>query len=187
MPKLWTDTIEAHHEAVHGAVLDAAASLVAAHGLNAVTMSAIATKTGIGRATLYKYFPDVATILATWHERHVGEHQARLMEIAHRPAEPGARLRAVLEAYAQMSAHEQNAASAAIHAAPHAQQARQHLRMFLSQIIVDAATAGTVRTDIAADELAAYCLAALEAGAEAKTKAAIQRLVGVVLDGLRPK
>ena len=185
MPKLWTATVEAHHEAVYGAVLDAAASLVAARGLSGITMSAIASETGIGRATLYKYFSDVAAILTAWHERHIASHQARLMEIAHRPAAPAMRLRAVLEAYAQMAAHEQTAAAAAIHAAPHAQHARQHLRMFLGQIIAAAQT-GAVRTDIAADELAAYCLAALDAAGAAKNNAAIGRLVDVTLDGLRP-
>ncbi len=63
MPKLWTDTIEEHREAVRAATLDAAAVLIAAHGLASVTMSAIAAATGIGRATLYKYFPDVGAIL----------------------------------------------------------------------------------------------------------------------------
>jgi AcrR family transcriptional regulator len=40
-------------------------------------MSQIAAETGIGRATLYKYFPDVEAILVAWHERQVAEHQLR--------------------------------------------------------------------------------------------------------------
>ena len=55
MPKLWTDTIQAHRREVRDAVLDATAALVGEHGLRAVTMSQIANKIGIGRATLYKY------------------------------------------------------------------------------------------------------------------------------------
>ena len=57
MPKLWTDTVEEHRRAVRDAALDAAAKLVAAHGLASVTMSKIAAETGIGRATLYGTFP----------------------------------------------------------------------------------------------------------------------------------
>src|SRR6516225_10322457 len=59
VPKLWTQTLEEHRRAVHDATLDTTAALVHEHGLAAVTMSKIAAETGIGRATLYKYFPDV--------------------------------------------------------------------------------------------------------------------------------
>jgi AcrR family transcriptional regulator len=53
VPKLWTDTVDEHRRAVRDATLDATARLVAEHGLASVTMSKIATETGIGRATLY--------------------------------------------------------------------------------------------------------------------------------------
>src|SRR5918999_351653 len=42
MPKLWTDTIEAHRREVRDAILDTAAALVDERGLLAVTMSQIA-------------------------------------------------------------------------------------------------------------------------------------------------
>jgi AcrR family transcriptional regulator len=67
VPKLWTETVETHRQEVREAILDATASLVQSRGLLAVTMSDIAEATGIGRATLYKYFPDVETILSAWH------------------------------------------------------------------------------------------------------------------------
>ncbi|HEX5902785.1 MAG TPA: helix-turn-helix domain-containing protein, partial [Actinomycetota bacterium] len=56
MPRLWTETVDAHRREVRSAVLDAAADLVAERGLRSVTMSEIAHRSGIGRATLYKYF-----------------------------------------------------------------------------------------------------------------------------------
>ncbi|MDR0358963.1 MAG: TetR/AcrR family transcriptional regulator, partial [bacterium] len=71
MPRLWNDTIEAHRQAVREATLDTAADLVAERGLASVTMSQIAEQTGIGRATMYKYFRDVDSILIAWHERQV--------------------------------------------------------------------------------------------------------------------
>ena len=52
MPKLWSETIDAHRREVRDAILDTTAALVAEHGLRAVTMSQIAGQTGIGRATL---------------------------------------------------------------------------------------------------------------------------------------
>src|SRR6266511_3894937 len=100
MPKLWTETIDAHRRAVRDATLNAAAALVAKLGLRAVTMSQIAEDTGIGRATLYKYFSGVEPILLAWHERHVSGHLAHLTKLRDEPGEPAARVRAVLHGYA---------------------------------------------------------------------------------------
>ena len=96
MPKLWTETIEEHRRAVHDATLDTTAALVREHGLAAVTMSQIAAAAGIGRATLYKYFPDIEAILMAWHERDVLAHLQELAALADRPGRPLERLGAVL-------------------------------------------------------------------------------------------
>ena len=101
VPKLWTETLEEHRRAVHDATLDTTAALVAEHGLASVTMSRIAQETGIGRATLYKYFPDVDAILAAWHDRHVTCHLDHLTQVAGQAGgSAGDRLEAVLSAYA---------------------------------------------------------------------------------------
>src|SRR5206468_1028464 len=81
VPKLWSETIEEHRQAVREATLDTTAALVAEHGLTSVTMSKIAEETGIGRATLYKYFPDVEAILIAWHERQITRHLEYLTEV----------------------------------------------------------------------------------------------------------
>ncbi len=100
MPKLWTETIEAHRRAVRDATLDTAAALAAEHGLASVTMSQIAEETGIGRATLYKYFPDVEAILVAWHERQIASHLQQLADVRDQAEGAGGRLAAVLQAYA---------------------------------------------------------------------------------------
>src|SRR5215207_4539995 len=102
MPRLWTETIDTHRQAVRDATLDATARLVARHGLASVTMSGIAEEAGIGRATLYKYFADLDAILVAWHERHVASHLAHLAAIRDAVPAPEDRLPAVLEAYAFM-------------------------------------------------------------------------------------
>ncbi len=84
VPRLWNETIEAHRKAVREAILETTWSLVTEHGLRSVTMSQIAEKTGIGRATLYKYFPHVEAILYAWHRRHVEAHLAALAAIRDR-------------------------------------------------------------------------------------------------------
>src|SRR5687767_5873493 len=81
VPKLWNDTIEAHRREVRDAILETTAALVAKLGLASVTMSQIAEETGIGRATLYKYFSDVEAILVAWHERQITNHLQYLAEV----------------------------------------------------------------------------------------------------------
>ncbi|MDQ3351430.1 MAG: TetR/AcrR family transcriptional regulator [Actinomycetota bacterium] len=63
---------------MNDAILDATAELIAEHGPVSVAMSAVAERAGIGRATLYKYFPDVEAILVAWHTRDFAEHLHRL-------------------------------------------------------------------------------------------------------------
>src|SRR5438874_13369147 len=89
VPKLWNETIEAHRREVRDAILDTTAALVFEHGLRAVTMAQIAEQTGIGRATLYKYFPDIDTILHTWHHRQITAHLHQLTDVRDHAGEPG--------------------------------------------------------------------------------------------------
>jgi AcrR family transcriptional regulator len=190
MPKLWNQTIEAHRAAVREATLDATAALVAKHGLRSVTMSQIAEATGIGRATLYKYFPDVETILHAWHERQIAGHLQQLAETRDHAREPGQRLQAVLEAYALISheshGHRDTELGAFLHRDGQVAQAEQQLRGMIQDLLTEAAKAGDVRDDIAPDELTSYCLAALTAASTLPSKTAVRRLVAVTLAGLRP-
>ncbi|WP_206699853.1 TetR/AcrR family transcriptional regulator [Actinomadura sp. RB99] len=105
MPRIWSQTIEAHREAAREATLDATAALVAERGLTGVTMSQIAKGTGIGRATLYKNLPDVGSILRAWRDRQVDHHLQELVRIRDEAAGAAERLEAVLTAYAQMIFH----------------------------------------------------------------------------------
>src|SRR5919106_493371 len=103
VPRLWNETIEAHRAAVREAILDTTAALVAEHGLRSVTMSQIAEKTGIGRATLYKYFSGIEAILVAWHNRQITGHLRQLAHVRDQAGDAGERLEAVLEAYALIS------------------------------------------------------------------------------------
>jgi AcrR family transcriptional regulator len=82
MPRIWADTIDSHRRQVNDAILDATAELIAEQGPLSVAMSAIAERAGIGRATLYKYFPDVESILIAWHTRDFSEHLERLQALS---------------------------------------------------------------------------------------------------------
>lgn len=187
MPRIWSETIDAHRAAVREATLDATAALVAEHGPTGVTMSQIAKDTGIGRATLYKYFPDVESILRAWHERQIDEHLKRLHVVRDQTGGAMPRLEAVLAAYAAAISHRRPHdidLAATLHSGEHA-AAHQDLREFITCLVADAAAHGAVRTDIPAEELTLYCLHALVAATSMHDPAAVQRLVQATLTGLR--
>ncbi len=186
VPKLWTDTIEAHRHAVRGATLDATASLVAEHGLSAVTMSRIAEETGIGRATLYKYFPDIESIMTAWHERHITQHLQQLTAVRDQAATPTSRLEAVLKHYADISYQRHDTELVALlHRGEHVVRAQHQLRDLIRDLLIEGAKTGELRDDVAPDELATYCLHALTAAGNLPSKAAVQRLLDVTLSALR--
>lgn len=187
IPKLWHQTIQAHRREVRDAILDTAAALVAKHGLRAVTMSQIAEETGIGRATLYKYFSGVEPILIAWHERHVAEHLEHLSQLRDQPSDPASRLREVLRAYAMISfeRHRHGAELATlVHQGEHMAGPEQQLVGIVRGLIDEAVASGSVRSDVPVDELTTFCLHALEGAGRMPDRAAVERLVAVVSDGL---
>jgi AcrR family transcriptional regulator len=187
MPPLWNETIEAHRRAVRAAILDATLALVSTHGLS-VTMSQIAERTGIGRATLYRYFPDVESILVAWHEGQVSGHLAHLAEVAHHGRDADERLGLVLNAYALMLFKRPHGGELAahLHRDERIADAEQQLTHVVGDLIAEAARAETIRGDVAPEELARFCLHALSAATGLRSKAAVQRLVTVTRAGLRP-
>jgi AcrR family transcriptional regulator len=190
VPRLWNETIKTHRAAVREAILDTTAALVAKYGLRSVTMSQIAEETGIGRATLYKYFPDVEAILLAWHERQITGHLGYLAEVRDQAGDPGERLEAVVEAYALIShethGHHDTELAAFLHRDEQVARAQQQLRDMLRDLLTEGAQTGDVRDDVAPDELTSYCLHALTTASSLPSEAAVHRLVTVILAGLRP-
>ncbi|MGH2711738.1 MAG: TetR/AcrR family transcriptional regulator [Actinomycetota bacterium] len=190
MPKLWTATIDAHRREVRQAILDTTATLVAEDGLLSVTMSQIAEETGIGRATLYKYFSDVEAILLAWHERQISGHLEHLAHVRDQGGDPVERLEAVLQAYALISreshGHGDAELAAFLHRDEQVTRAERKLRGMIRALVAEGAKTGDLRHDVAPDELAGYCLYALAAARSLSSKAAVRRLVSVTLAGLRP-
>jgi AcrR family transcriptional regulator len=186
VPRLWSDTVETHRREVRDAILETTVRLVTEHGLRAVTMSQIAEETGIGRATLYKYFPDVEAILVAWHERHVAGHLEHIAALRDQPGDPTERLTAVLEAYALIQ-HKRHATEMGLllHRDEHVGRARQHLSKLIRDLLIEGVKAGDIRDDVAPDELASYCIYALAAASSLPSEPAVHRLVAVTLAGLR--
>jgi AcrR family transcriptional regulator len=181
VPRLWTETIQTHRREVRDAIVETAGRLAISHGLLSVTMSQIAEEAGIGRATLYKYFPDVESILAVWHERHVASHLAQVAGIAEGPQSPDMRLRSVLVRYAeicqQRRRHGGDELAAALHRTETVAQLRRQLLDLIARLITDAAASGNVRDDVPPRELASFTIHALDAAGDLTSQAAQTRLV----------
>jgi AcrR family transcriptional regulator len=190
VPRLWTETIEAHRREVREAILDTTAALVAEHGLLSVTMSQIADETGIGRATLYKYFPDVEAILFVWHDRQITGHLGYLVDVRDQAGDAAQRLEAVLDAFALIShetrGHHDTELAAFLHRDQHVARAQHRVHDLIRDLLAEGAGAGDVRTDVPPEELATYCLHALSAASSLRSRAAVRRLVALTLTGLRP-
>lgn len=187
MSKAWDETVDAHRQDVRSAVITAVASLVDEGGLRSVTMSRIAQEANIGRATLYRYFPDLDAVLRAWHDAQISAHLEELTAVRDRTASPG-RLTAVLETYALLAhrshGHHEADLQAFLHREHRVERARGEVRALIRDLIADAARAGEVRSDASPDELAAYCMSAINAAAELQSTAAVQRLVSITVSGL---
>ena len=184
MPKLWSETIDAHRADVVDAIHDATVKLAHAHGPLAVTMTQIAKEARIGRATLYKYYPDVAAIFRAWHERHVAEHLRQLSEIAEGPGDASTRLREVLGAYALIRYHRPRDDFAVLHHEEHAADAqRAHIKL-IKQLLDQADRDGAVRADIPTGELATFCASALDAAGFVRSRAAANRVADATLSAV---
>jgi AcrR family transcriptional regulator len=154
-------------------------------------MSRIAEQAGIGRATLYKYFPDVEAILVAWHRRHIAAHLEHLTALRDRTSDPGERLEAVLEGYALIvheRSHQRHGVELTtfLHEDEHVAEPRRQLHELIRDLLADAVRSGHVRGGIAPDELATYCLHALGAAGSLPSKTAVRRLVTLTVAGLRP-
>ncbi len=172
------------------AIVEKTLALVGEQGVRSVTMSQIADETGIGRTTLYRYFPDVEAILVAWHERRITEHLGRLAKLGKEAGDAGERLEAVLEAYALIShesrGHHDMELVALLHRDEQVARAQEQVREMIRDLLAEGAVRGDVRDDVTPDELARYCLHALTAATSLPSKAAVRRLVAVTLAGLRP-
>ena len=188
VPKLWQESIDGHRRAVRDAITEAAWRLAQEYGPFALTMSQVAKAAGIGRATLYKYFPDVESILIAHHARHVEGHLRALEKLRAGSAPVSSRLVAVIRTYAsicfQRARHSSPDVSTLVHEAPEVTDAERRLRSVFAELIAEAAFEALVRTDVGSEELAKYCLHALPAAGQAADLDQVARLVRLVLDGL---
>jgi len=188
MPRLWSETIESHRAEVRDAILEAAAALATENGPTKVTMTEVAERTGIGRATLYKYFEDIEAILVAWHEKQIAGHFALLHAAAknERAGDARERLEAVLEAYAFLAfEHHGKELVALLARGDHTAKANEQFLKMLQGLLEDGVKRRVFRDDVPPAELALYCFHALAGAAALRSRPAVRRLVAVTMSGLR--
>ena len=188
VPKVWSATVEEHRVAVRRAIFEATWALMNERGPLGLTMSEIATRAGIGRATLYKYFPDVEAILLAAHHEEVGHHLQQAHELAAQNASPSAGLEAVLLHYATVVQRREeptyDALRTLLHADARVAAAHDELMVTLMELIASSVTAGEVRDDVDPELLAEYCLSALGAAGKVTGAGTPDALVRLLLDSL---
>ena len=188
VPRPWEDTVGAHRAAVRDATLDAAAALIGERGPASVTMSHLAQRAGIGRATLYKHFPDVDAVVTALHQRQITRHLAELSEARGRGGTAAQRLEAVLRAWARIvrgsRSHHGSELVALLHRGPQVHEAQRQLHDLVRDLVAEGVAAGELRDDVAPEELATFALHALTAAAGLRSPEAVDRLVALTLDGM---
>lgn len=77
MPKIDAPTVREHVDRQTDAILDAAARLVAEHGLRGVDVGMIAREVDLKRTSIYRYFPNRDAIVSAWIARELPRATAR--------------------------------------------------------------------------------------------------------------
>ena len=145
------------------AILDAAASLLAAHGLAGTSVDAVAQQAGIAKGTVYLYFASRSDLLAALRSRYtqgLADRAGSILEHAD-PSDPGSvtgafeRLAAELLDYVDAN---QRLYHVLFHEAPgHQEQAREPLRHLVAGLLSQAMDQGAL-TPTDAGVLAGFLL-----------------------------
>ncbi len=97
MPRITGATIAEHVAAQEAAVVAAAKRLFAERGVAAVSLGDIAAEVGLGRTSLYRYFPTKAHILQRWFDLEMLPLVERSQEVVEAPGTPAQRLTAWID------------------------------------------------------------------------------------------
>ncbi|QWF82469.1 TetR/AcrR family transcriptional regulator [Amycolatopsis sp. CA-230715] len=98
MSQAWQSAVETHKARYREQIIDAAIELIADDGVTKTSMAKLAQHAGVGRATLYKYFPDVESALLAHVGREIDVCEARLDEVIAEHEDPLEQLRACVRA-----------------------------------------------------------------------------------------
>lgn len=155
----WAETREAHRRAVRGQVVRAALDLLQERGAAAVTMSQLAARAGISRATLYNHFPDLEHVLLAFMSDELARFRADLDRRVADMDDPLDRLEAYLLAQSEYLAQAQHrfpfstleSGPLGPHLGAAMDELMRYIRDLLRAMLVDADRAGHLREDLDID------------------------------------
>ncbi|WP_170976559.1 TetR/AcrR family transcriptional regulator [Rhizobium sp. FKL33] len=183
MPKTWVETLDGHREAVRHAAINAAMAIASEIGLQKVSMSEVASRTGITRATLYKYFTDVDAIFVEWHRRMLEHHLAHVEVVAGKDGAAVDRLTEILLFFAMTARrHHGTRFAEALRDREHARAAEERLVAVVEEVVAGGIDAGTLRADLSPREAAVFLQGSLSGVHRLPDEAAVKRLVGLLVD-----
>ena len=157
---------------------------------NDAQMEEIAADSGLGMGTLYRHFPNKQALL-TEIVRERFEGMIELAQAAERIEDPGEAFEAFVVVLSSFQARHRALAEQManeIEPPPPRMDARQRLRVAISELVARAQAAGTVRADIGPADVALMLSGVAHATALAGDLRPVltDRYLRIILDGLRP-
>jgi AcrR family transcriptional regulator len=168
----WNETVAGHRDRQRQRIVESTMALVSEHGLSDVTMAQVAKQSGIGRATLYKYFPGVEEIVAEHVLQTVRSHHDVLERAVEGVEDPVDAIRACLTILLEYFGTEgHRSASTAVNPEQFSPEVGRDVREafarmhgLLTDLVVDARRAGRLREDVDAHFTAQLLYQMLAAG-----------------------
>ena len=170
-------------------ILDAAEAIFATEGLS-VPIDTVAERAGVGVGTLYRHFPTKEALF----EAIVTARLEYLLELAKAHAgatDPGSALFAFLGEFAQQASAKHDLfdalSSAGIDIKSSCAEMVDEMKRCIDVLLQRAVSAHCVRNDVSTDEMIGLVVGVCQGGGHAGyDDATVQRMVGIVCDGLRP-
>jgi AcrR family transcriptional regulator len=169
--------------------LIAAATLAYASGGDRVPLETIAKDAGVGIATLYRHFPTREDLVEAMYRDQVERLRAGAQELlaAYAPADA---LRRWMDLFADWAATKHgmiDALRAVVFSGRLGMgEMREHLVEVVRLFLDAGAAAGDLRSDVAADDVAASLAGVLAVAGAPEQRAQAMRMFDLLLDGLRP-
>ncbi|MDA8332893.1 MAG: TetR/AcrR family transcriptional regulator [Candidatus Dormibacteraeota bacterium] len=92
----WAELLDEHRSRTRAHIAEVGMALIAERGMSGVSMSLLAQRAGISRATLYHYFRDLEQVMLGWLELQVASFAKELTTRASAIPDPTLRLREII-------------------------------------------------------------------------------------------
>ena len=191
MPKIEAPTVAEHHAQRRAALLSAATELIAANGLDALTLAAVGSATGLARSSVYQYFDSTPALLAALVEDLMPRAAADLAAVIATAGTPSERVDAFVEAVLDTATDPLHRSLSALHNAPLPQGCQSRLaelhELRYAPLRAALVELGVAEPDVTLRLLVGLCAGAVHAVADGAAKRdVLARVLTLVHHGLQP-